>query len=241
MQKIYLLLIILFCFIGFGFSLLPQELMREKASIASIILFSLPAFIGIIKWLNWKKGLLLIICLGLFALSIETIGLITGFPYSHFEYHLPVGHKLWGLTPWTVFFAWSPFVLGAFALAKKRFDRPIHLLFFSTLLLVVFDLVLDPGAVARGLWAYDQGGIWFGVPLQNFLGWVFSSFIACLVLFWATKKEPLTKQQVLLISSSLFFSLAFWTGATFGYQLYLPALIGVTLLTILSRSSLGSN
>jgi putative membrane protein len=46
----------------------------------------------------------------------------------------------------------------------------------ATVLLV--DLVLDPGAVALGFWAYDGGGAYYGVPWSNYLGWVLSATVA---------------------------------------------------------------
>jgi putative membrane protein len=36
--------------------------------------------------------------------------------------------------------------------------------------MVAWDLVMDPVLVTRGHWVWENGGRWFGIPLQNFLG-----------------------------------------------------------------------
>ncbi|QGG46481.1 carotenoid biosynthesis protein [Heliorestis convoluta] len=43
---------------------------------------------------------------------------------------------------------------------------------------VAFDLVLDPVAYAREFWIWHDQGIYYGIPLQNFVGW----FVIAMVL-----------------------------------------------------------
>ncbi len=213
---------------GLAFPSIPQELMQENISILAILLFALPAFIGLIKWLGFHKGIGVILLLGLFSLFIETIGLKTGFPYSDFIYGMPIGYRLFGTTPWTVFFAWSPFVIGAFALAKKTATKPLSLFLMMISLLIAYDLVLEPSAIARGLWLYQFDGFWYSAPLSNFLGWIFSSTLAGIILYVSTREEKI--KEVEWLQSSFLFSLAFWTGTSFSYGFILPALIGLVLL-----------
>ncbi|WP_202802585.1 hypothetical protein [Methanobacterium formicicum] len=57
----------------------------EMASISAlfIIILAIPSFIAMIIWLGWKKGLISIIILSIYTLSIETFAIITGFPTHH--------------------------------------------------------------------------------------------------------------------------------------------------------------
>jgi len=215
-------------FFGIGFAFIPDRMMYEQTSIIAIILFALPAFIGLIKWLGYKQGLLLIALLGIFSLAIETIGLYTGFPYSEFEYGMPIGTKLFNTTPWTVFFAWSPFVIGAFAIAKKRSSSVLKTLMMSIIILLLFDLVLEPAAIARGLWTYTKDGFWYSAPLTNYLGWIFSGSIATVILYFFTKKNKL--KEITFLQSSLLYSLALWSGANLGFGFIFPSSIGVLVL-----------
>jgi len=216
----------IFFSIGLALPYIPELLFIEEASIIAVILLSLPAFYAVTK--KYKNGLLLVVLLGIFALMIESIGVHTGFPYGDFSYTLPFGYKIFGTTPWTVFFAWTPLVFGSYFISSL-FKEKIYRFAIYLLLLVGTDLVLDPGAVARGLWSYEVSGFWYGVPLSNFLGWIFSGTIAFLLL------ERIKKEYVHTYSSlgslSLLLSLALWSGVSFSYQLPIPFLIGILLAT----------
>lgn len=215
--------------IGWGLSYIPDSLFIAPASIVAVILLAVPAFVGLVINKGFK-GILVIIVLGLFSLLIETIGIHTGFPYSEFHYTQPFGFLLFGTTPWTVALAWSPLVIGAYVLASnygpfwKQFGTYISLL-------VSLDLVLDPGSVARGMWEYTNGGAFYGVPLVNFLGWVFSGTIAFLLIHLLVGNKKLVSVPT-LTSSSYILSVTLWTGVCLGYQLYIPATIGGALLLI---------
>lgn len=237
-QKIILVsLSMLFLIIGFFMSFVPQEQFVEIGSIIAVSMISLPAFYGIWK-IYGRRGIVAIIALGVFALIIETIGIYTGFPYSTFEYTMPFGYKLLGTTPWTVCIAWSPLVIGAWLLAQIWF-KPYWARFLAYLgILVCTDIVLDPGAVARGLWKYTNGGLWYDVPLQNFVGWIISGTIAYVILKLVLKPVPLSdgvavSEYLWIGSLSLILSIFLWTGANGGYQLWLPAIIGMILGSIL--------
>ena len=89
---------------------------------------------------------------------------------------------MFGLVPWTVAFAWTPLILGAYAVAANLFDSRISRVIATTLILTVFDVVLDPGAVLLGFWQYDGGGWFYGVPMSNFVGWLVSGLIGSVIL-----------------------------------------------------------
>jgi len=55
------------------------------------------------------------------------------------------------------------------------------------------DLVLDPIAVSVGLWTWEGGGRYFGIPLLNFAGWFGVAFVLFAVGYgWAGlgRREP---------------------------------------------------
>lgn len=37
--------------------------------------------------------------------------------------------------------------------------------------IILFDLLLDPMAIQLKWWKWKRKGLWFGVPLTNYLGW----------------------------------------------------------------------
>ena len=224
---------LLFFSIGAIMSFIPPEQFIEIGSIIAVIMISLPAFYGVWK-IYGKHGIFAIITLGIFALIIESIGIHTGFPYSPFKYTMPFGYRLFGTTPWTVFIAWSPLVIGAWLLAQTWFKQYWSRFLVYLGILVSSDIILDPGAVARGLWQYTNGGVWFNVPLQNFVGWIISGTIAYILLRLILRGTEMQKSQYIWVGSlSLLLSVFLWTGVNAGYELWLPAIIGIVLGKIL--------
>ena len=75
------------------------------------------------------------------------------------------------------FLAYAGFCLARAALAGRRVPAP-WLALASGVLMMLLDLVIDPMAVRGDRWFlgrvfyYPNGGIYFGVPLSNFVGWV---------------------------------------------------------------------
>lgn len=225
---------------GFGLSTVAQEQFTEIPSIISVLTLAVPMVIGMWYLEKWR-GLLLVVILGVFALSIETLGIYTGFPYSHFSYQTELGYLLFGTTPWTVFFAWSPLVFASYLLSTYKKHRPLQAFVLFLIILVWSDVVLDPGAVARGLWSYQTDGFWYGVPLQNYLGWIFSGTIAYLIIQFfvaKTRSAHVSVQKAYpYIVFPLFFSTAIWSGVNTGYQQYLPACIGIIGLFVLLKNN----
>jgi uncharacterized membrane protein len=38
-----------------------------------------------------------------------------------------------------------------------------------------WDVVMDPGMARAGNWTWENGGSYFGVPVQNYIGWVLTT------------------------------------------------------------------
>lgn len=207
----------------------------------NVILFAIPVFWATKMWLGRRDAVLLFAILGVLALVIETSAMITGFPYGHFGYSELLGYRLFGLTPWTVFLAWTPLVIAAYGIAARLVEKQpsaashkllagILRVVLVSLILVVFDLVLDPGAVKIGFWRYEGGGAFYGVPISNFAGWLFSGAIGAAVIeIFAFFRKPLLPAPAQLISST-FFIIFFWSAIAFFSGMWIPVLIGVVVL-----------
>ena len=193
----------------------------SAVSAVFIIIFAAPSFYYLIK--ESQNGVRIILILSALAIIIESIGILTGFPYSRFEYTELIGGKILGLAPWTLPFAFVPLVIGAmyFALKQKSLTK---IFLVATGLLVLTDLILDPAAVALKIWVWEINGLFYGVPFVNFLGWIFTSML-CVVVFLLNHQNPLTKNTAL----SFYFIVSFWTGACFWLNLWIPFLIGIFL------------
>lgn len=200
----------------------------------SIVFFAAPTFWAAIKWLGFRNGLILLVILGIYALLIESLAIATGIPYGNFSYSEMLGFRLFGLVPWSVAFAWTPLILAAYTITRKSVSN-IWLRFFSIpIVLVVFDLVLDPGAVYLGFWKYKETGFFYGVPLTNFAGWIISGIIGAGIIEILLKRfdPPLPTPTQLILSG--YFTILFWTFISLWAGMIVPCLIGIGLTVGLS-------
>jgi isopentenyl-diphosphate delta-isomerase type 1 len=200
----------------------------------SVVLFVLPSYRAAFRWLGLRDSILLFVFLGVFALAFETTAIATGFPYGDFSYSGLLGFKLFGTVPWTVSFAWTPLILAAYAAAHKLISSRWPRIASVAALLVVFDLVLDPGAVKVGFWEYSEIGWYYGVPWSNYFGWLISGIVAAVFLEGLIKWfRPILPVPVQLIQSGAL-TIFFWTCISLFSGLFVPALIGFAVFALLA-------
>ena len=200
-------------------------------SAPSVILFALPTMWAAKMWLGWRDSLILFTVLGLFALVVELAAATTGIPYGHFGYSDHLGYRLFDKVPWTVAFAWTPLVLAAYGGSAKLFAARFSRVLMTAMTLVVLDLVLDPGAVYLGFWKYADGGVYYGVPVSNYVGWAVSGLAgAILTEFVVSLFKPLLPVPVQLMSGALLI-VFFWTIFAAFAGMFLPAAVGITVLS----------
>ena len=99
-RSIFVAFALIFLAIG-AFFMANVEMPRWSYVISSInvLLFALPAFYALRRWLGWSDGIKLVLILGAYALLVETLAILTGFPYGHFGYSEHLGYKLFGYVP----------------------------------------------------------------------------------------------------------------------------------------------
>jgi isopentenyl-diphosphate delta-isomerase len=200
-------------------------------SLLSIAIFAIPAFWISRRWLGWTGACSLWVMLGLYAVIIETLALTTGFPYGSFAYSDLLGPKLMGTTPIVVAIAWTPVILGAYAVAaqfsRDRFIRAAS----AALTAAAVDMALDPAAARIGLWTYDHSGGFYNVPWTNFAGWVVTCFFGALIVEMFSRRSILPV-PIKLISSALLITL-FWAVADAAGGLWLAAIVGSIMLVVM--------
>lgn len=200
-------------------------------SYVSTVLIALPAFAALWGHMGARRAAVLLGALGVFGFAIETTGTVTGFPYGSFFYGDALGPKLAGHVPYILPVSYLPFVIGAVAtLAPARAPitrgRAVRWALGSALLLTLLDGVLDPAAAAIGFWVWPGGGAYYGIPLSNYAGWLFSGVLASGLLVFAGRWYIPPPGRLL---DSTLLALAFWCGIAFFEALWLPALLGAAL------------
>jgi len=123
--------------------------------------------------------------------GVEALGVATGFPFGDYRYTEQLGPRLGGLVPAVIPLAWFMMVYPALHVAQwTRFGLRGKAALVG-LAMVTWDLALDPAMTADiGAWEWHQGGVYYGVPTQNYLGW----FLTASIVAWACLRVPGTWQ-----------------------------------------------
>jgi uncharacterized membrane protein len=158
----------------------------------------------------------------------------------HYVYENLQGElMLWGVPLWDsasyAFMAYAAYEYAAF------FIGPIGRIgLIGAIFMVLLDVVADPLAVRGDRWFlghifyYPNGGLYFGVPLTNFAGWL----LVALIIFWGFghleallfKDPPPCRAQILgplfyagIVAFNLVmtFSIGEWTLGWVGLGLHL--------------------
>ena len=161
--------------------------------LVGVVVMRLPLIAGVAPLVD-RKATLALVALTAYAYVIEFVGVTTGQPYGAFEYGVALGPMLGGVpVALPVFF--FPLVLNSYLLCQLLLgdltDSPWIRLPVVVATVVAIDLVLDPGAVALGFWAYDGGGAFYDVPWSNFRGWILSAAVAVAAFDWGLDREAL--------------------------------------------------
>lgn len=224
-KKLYFLTLLASFISGIFLSIIEFEPEYVTISIIFTILFAIPAYYHLFKSVPLKSALLILLFLSLFALFFESMAIKTSWPYGAFGYSDKIGPKVFDLVPITVAFSWPPLALAALQISQRF---PKYALLAMPAALLVFDLILDPGATNLGFWTWEFKQGFYGVPWQNFFGWIVSGFLAALALTTTVKAK--LNQNILL---STIFILTFWTAVAISFKFVIPALLGIaTLITL---------
>lgn len=217
--------------VAYGFARQYIELLSQ----VSLVLSGIATFIAFGYIIGFRKALGILIFLASFAFVIETIGIITGFPYGSFAYLGSLGFKLGGIVPWTLPFAWLPLIIASWYISQKIAKRTWVRVILIVVILVLFDIVLDPAAVSLGFWEYSSP-FFYGVPLSNFVGWLVSGTIAAIAISTvsATKKKGTT--NVILLPTMC--NVAFFIGVNAQFQNWTSVIIGFAITLVIAIATI---
>nr|WP_290667972.1 carotenoid biosynthesis protein [Ardenticatena sp.] len=123
-----------------------------------------------------KRALLFaLIAVGIGFLA-EWVGVQTGWPFGAYTYSNRMGGQVLGVSPF-VPPAW--FMMGYVAWRLGEWlagnaHRRWHLL-LAAWSMTAWDLLIDPIMVNQRHWTWLEPGAYFGIPVQNFVGWFFTA------------------------------------------------------------------
>ena len=141
---------------------------------------------GSIFW-GWSNIILFTSITFFISISMEILGSKVGFIFGgkyKYDPKKSPGPICAGI-PLVIPLAWAGLIYmslnySIFILGHEFFidsHQGVVILLIPSLLLTILDLVLDPIAVDEKRWEWEIPGLYYKVPLFNFVGWFFTSFI----------------------------------------------------------------
>lgn len=195
--------------------------------------------LGLRNWLAFMLPAMVI------SLGSELLGTSTGFPFGDYTYLSGLGYKIAGLVPFTIPLSWFYLGLSTYLLACAgllgRGGLPqlgpwgykLGTISLGALLLTSWDFVLDPAMsqTAVPFWEWQQPGPFFGMPYQNFIGWLATGmvFMGIASGLWGDRVRPLTRSQLTLPLTIYVSNFAFAAIMSLGAGLTIPVLLGVMI------------
>lgn len=123
----------------------------------------------------------------------EEAGVVTGLVYGPYHYTSTLGPWL-GSVPVLIPLAWFMMVYPSYILANLIVDgapvgspggrgHVVGLALLGALVMAAWDLVVDPilSGPTFGAWVWERGGPYYGVPAQNYVGWIVTTFTVYLL------------------------------------------------------------
>jgi len=204
---------------------LEAGIMFEVLLVGTVLL-AMAVFLQACLTYSLRDASLLLFLAFFLSLGAEYSGVTWEFPFgATYSYHDAMRPALFNKVPLFIPFAW--FVL---AYAPLVFFRPwlcqgdekkhgwIALLsqaMWCGAGLTAVDLLLEPLAISVGAWTWHVEGAYLGIPLSNFAGWFFVSFLIYVAFF--VLKTPASGRfeglTVALDRLSVFGAIAFTTVA----------------------------
>ena len=190
--------------------------------------------------LGWRPTAIFFVVSTLISLSSELIGTGTGWPFGNYAYTSFLGVKVLGRVPFTIPLSWfymgfCALLLGvAVARVRELRSSAVWSVALGAYFLTVWDLVLDPAMAHNSLpvefWQWHQSGAYYGMPVQNLLGWTVTGLLFMGVSRWLWRRQhvvpsvPLGFPLVVYVLNTVF---ALILSAAAG--LWLPVALAVVL------------
>jgi putative membrane protein len=192
------------------------------------------------RTLGWKTLAGFFVPAVTISLSCELLGTSTGLPFGDYSYLNGLGYKIAGLVPFTIPLSWFYLGLSAYLLARGGLGqgrwRTAAALVLGAELLMSWDFVLDPAMsqTAMPFWYWHEPGAFFGMPYQNFLGWMATGllFMSIATVIWrSTHCLPVLNQSdlttpLIIYLGNFSFALVMSAAAEFWIPIGLGILVG---------------
>lgn len=151
---------------------------RRMLTIAGVIAFSLASLLNAASTQSAKFTISLLVVATVGSLSIELLGVHTGFPFGHYFYTSALGFQV-GSVPILITLAWLMMLYPCLLVGRALSQNVWIASALSAWLMATWDLYLDPQMVREGYWLWGSSPETAGtdIPFTNFLGWFLAAYV----------------------------------------------------------------
>ena len=190
------------------------------------------------RQIGWTRLLVFFVIAFIVSWCYESLSIKTGFPFGHYHYTEKLGPKL-GDVPLLIMPAYYAICYVSWHLAHivlDKFDARLDGLqrwavpVLASFIMVMWDMSMDPArSTLAQAWIWHDGGGYFGVPFQNFMGWFLCVYtIFQLYAFYVHRQSSAANASTLTDERK-----THWHQIT--------ALYGALILDFLSMAALATN
>lgn len=136
---------------------------------------------------GWRSFVIYLLVMAAVTFVLEASSIAAGFPFGYYVHHgapgpAPLGVPVTVVLGYVVlgWFAWSLSKLIAREIPYKSQGFELYMTpLIGGFVLAGFDYPYDPiGSTVLEMWSFRNPGGQFGVPLSNYLGWIFTGWLA---------------------------------------------------------------
>lgn len=160
----------------------------------STIIFTLLVWIDAFRVLGKIKAFWFITIAALISFTSEYLGVNLGSTFGGAYHYNPAMGFMVGGVPIIVLMMWTAVVYICYRIAvifagkkikfKNTYERVVEYMAIALvagLAAVSWDLIWDPLAVKISSWTWHVPGAYFGIPTNNFIGWIAVVLLSCFI------------------------------------------------------------
>lgn len=169
-KKVLVILVIFYTVGIFGLTFPPTKSIIEILSPYTLLMNLALLMVYHQPWS--AKHIVLYLFIAITGFLVEVAGVHTGHIFGNYHYGNVLGIRLFD-TPLIIGINWLMLIYFVYHLTGLcRIDRWTKLI-AGSLLMVTYDLILEPVAIRMNMWDWSGGEI----PVQNYLAWFIISFV----------------------------------------------------------------
>ena len=197
LNKILTITFVFFLLVGLIGMFTSFENTFKELSFFNLVFTFLLVLISLKSEINqFIKSFFIVFAIGFIA---EQIGVHSGLIFGDYSYGNSLGFRVFQV-PLIIGVNWAVLSFGAWHLSEYFTRNTRNRLMIGGGLMVLFDLVMEPTAIALNYWNWTSGEI----PLYNYISWFGIGLLAMFVYSkFPTKTSGITK--VVFISQFIFF------------------------------------